>query len=124
VSSLVSQHSNLTNPDRTSWKVQNNADGVAVYIVPGFAARDHFGSLTARPGCIAFRTGCKPADPPRLTQWSVASNIGDVEMVEEDFTILDQVPSVVHINVGGQLFLTARETLLKVRAILRHTSTH
>lgn len=36
-------------------------------------------------------------------------------MVEEDFTILDQVPSVVHINVGGQLFLTSRETLLKVR---------
>jgi hypothetical protein len=35
-------------------------------------------------------------------------------MVEEDFTILDQVPSVVHINVGGQLFLTSRETLLKV----------
>lgn len=36
--------------------------------------------------------------------------------MEEDFTILDQVPSVVHINVGGQLFLTSRETLLKVRA--------
>jgi hypothetical protein len=35
-------------------------------------------------------------------------------MVEEDFTILEQVPSVVHINVGGQLFLTSRDTLYKV----------
>jgi hypothetical protein len=35
-------------------------------------------------------------------------------MVEEDFTILEQVPSVVHINVGGQLFLTSRATLYKV----------
>lgn len=36
-------------------------------------------------------------------------------MVGEDFTILDQVPSVVPINVGGQVFVTSRDTLLRVR---------
>lgn len=37
-------------------------------------------------------------------------------MVEEEYTILEQVPSVVPINVGGQVFLTSRETLCKVCA--------
>lgn len=36
-------------------------------------------------------------------------------MAEEDFTILEQVPSVVQISVGGQLFMTSRNTLYKVR---------
>lgn len=36
-------------------------------------------------------------------------------MVGEDFTILDQVPPVVPINVGGQVFVTSRDTLLRVR---------
>lgn len=35
-------------------------------------------------------------------------------MVGEDFTILDQVPPVVAINVGGQVFVTSRDTLLRV----------
>lgn len=36
-------------------------------------------------------------------------------MMDDDFTILDQVPSVVHLNVGGTIFLTSRSTLCQVR---------
>ena len=39
-------------------------------------------------------------------------------MADEDFTILEQVPSVVQISVGGQLFMTSRNTLYKVRELL------
>ena len=46
---------------------------------------------------------------------ALSQRAGSLKMAEEEFTILEQVPNVVQINVGGTLFLTSRETLYKVR---------